>query len=198
MCDWTSGLARARLVRAGRRKGACGMLIGGGGTGEGGGVEGGGETINASTPGGPRVSEEVEWKARALQAEQQVEALREQVAALEGELAGEREAVDEAERQREIERQLREARAIDLETARLLTESAVAGMDEPDVARAVAELRKSKPFLFAPSVGAGTGVMAGHIAHGGKNELACAAQDARSSGDRRALLRYLRLKRGIG
>lgn len=174
------------------------MLTGGVGTGKGGGVEDGGETINASSPGGPRVSEELEWKARALEAEHEVEELEKRVARLEAELAGEREAVDEAERQREIERQLREARAIDLETARLLTESAVAGMDEPDVARAVAELRKSKPYLFAPSVGAGTGVMAGHIAHGGRNELACAAEEARSSGDRRALLRYLRLKRGIG
>lgn len=174
------------------------MFMGGGGTGEGGGVEGGGETINSSSPGGPGFSEEIEWKARALDAEKLVEELQGQVARLEGELAGEREAVDAAEQRRQIEQQLREARAIDLETARLLTESAVQAMDEPDVARAVSELRRSKPFLFAPSVSAGTAVMAGHIAGGGKNELACAAEDARSSGDRRALLRYLRLKRGVG
>jgi hypothetical protein len=105
-----------------------------------------------------------------------------------------REALDASERRRSLERQLSEEGAIDLETATLLTEAAVAGMDEPDLARAVRELKARKPFLFraAPrrSVMSGTPTDPGDA-----SPLEDAAAAARESGDRHALLRYLRLRR---
>ncbi len=102
-----------------------------------------------------------------------------------------REALDAAERRRVIERELARAEAIDLETATLLTEAAIAGMDKADVALAIADLRRRKPFLFrAPARSGAMGPRAG-----APDALAAAATTARDSGDRRALLEYLRLRR---
>ena len=103
-----------------------------------------------------------------------------------------REALDAAERRRSIERQLAEQGAIDVETASLLTEAAVAGMEKPDLARAVGELKKRKPFLFRSP--ARRSAMAAEPGEGDA-PLVSAAAEARASGDRSALLRYLRLRR---
>jgi len=122
------------------------------------------------------------------------DALRVKLAETEKLLAQAREAVDASERKRQIERELWQEGAVDVETAAMLTEAAVAGMEKADVRAAVGELKKRKPFLFrgSPARGAAAGM-------GGKVEgdgLAAAAAEARESGDRRALLRYLRLRRG--
>jgi hypothetical protein len=107
-------------------------------------------------------------------------------------LAQAREALDAAERKHAIERELWAQGALDVETAALLTEAAVAGLSAPDARAAVADLKRRKPFLFRTPPSA-AGAMAGHAAAAGT--LDQAAADARDSGDRRALLRYLRLKR---
>jgi len=108
-------------------------------------------------------------------------------------LAQAREALDASERKRQIERELSQEGAVDLETAAMLTEAAVAGMDKADVRAAVADLRKRKPFLFRAGPSRGSSVMGGQLP---ADPLADAAAAARDSGDRRALLRYLRLRRG--
>ena len=108
-------------------------------------------------------------------------------------LAQAREALDASERKRQIERELSQEGAIDLETAAMLTEAAVAGMPKADVRAAVAELRKRKPFLFRAAPARASGVMGGQAP---ADPLSDAAAAARDSGDRRALLRYLRLRRG--
>lgn len=129
--------------------------------------------------------EEADWRRRALAAESRLEQIHE-------ELAETRATLDDAERKRQAERLLAEHGALDLETAMLLTEAAVAQMDEPDVAAAVQELRARKPFLFARASHAS--VMSGH-AESEPDPIEDAAADARATGDRRVLLRYLRLKR---
>ena len=112
--------------------------------------------------------------------------------------------LDAAERRGRIDQALVESGAADLEAARLLTEAAVARMDEADVELAVDELRRGRPYLFrrrddpASSV-AGAGGFGGAMAarpRGGDGEgLEDAAEAAAVSGDRRDLLRYLRLRR---
>jgi multidrug efflux pump subunit AcrA (membrane-fusion protein) len=103
------------------------------------------------------------------------------------------------ERRQRIDAQLAQADASDLEAARLLTEAAVAQMDDPDVELAVRDLREHRPYLFhrrpptAPPPPAGSpepedGADPDPATH--------AAAEARATGDRRDLLRYLRLKRG--
>lgn len=130
------------------------------------------------------VSEADEWRSRALSAEARAAELAE-------ELAAARSAQEAAELGARIERELRGAEALDLETARMLTEAALAGADEPDVAGAVAELKRRKPFLFASERPAGA--MSGHVRP--TDERQRLAEDARATGDRGALLRYLRARR---
>jgi hypothetical protein len=112
----------------------------------------------------------------------------------EASLAESRGALDAAERRRTIERELAREGAVDLETAALLTEASVGGMQGADLRTAVADLKRNKPFLFRPAP-ARSGAMAGEPA-AVPATLDDAAQAARESGDRRILLRYLRLKRG--
>jgi hypothetical protein len=70
-------------------------------------------------------------------------------------------------------------------------------MSKTDVGAAVADLKRAKPFLFRPPppAGARSAAMAG-AAPEARADLDDAAGAARESGDRRLLLRYLRLKRG--
>lgn len=134
-----------------------------------------------------------DWQSRATTAEAQLADLESKLADAEKQLAAARSATDAAERRRQIDREIAQSEAIDHETAALLTEAAVASMPEPDVRRAVRELRSRKPFLFrthkpsaqspAPRESPATAT------------LKQAADDARTTGDRGLLLRYLRLRR---
>lgn len=136
------------------------------------------------------------WRRRAEEAEAGLASARSRVSELEATLSASREALDASERRAEIERELARSDAIDLEAARLLTEAAVAGMDDPDVASAIAELRTRKPHLFAPRRRRPSAM--GAMAEPAPRERGAeaAAAEARATGDRRALLEYLRAKRG--
>ncbi|MGB0766417.1 MAG: hypothetical protein ACPGYV_01765 [Phycisphaeraceae bacterium] len=141
------------------------------------------------------VAEAIRYRKRAQQAEQELEALRGQLDAAQKRCASAEETVTALERRHRIDALLAEADAIDLDAARLLTEAAVQSMDEPDVAEAVEDLRRHKPFLFHPEgAGAGGLALAPEI-EGLDDPLAQAAERAQHSGDRRDLLRYLRLRR---
>ncbi|MEX0886049.1 MAG: hypothetical protein WD009_06380 [Phycisphaeraceae bacterium] len=118
---------------------------------------------------------------------------------LEGELVEARRTIERLERRARIDALLTESEAVDLEAARLLTECAVEQMDEPDVSAAVEELRRHRPYLFRRRVGGvggvgGAGVMAAREEEDG-GAATHAAAEAAASGDRRDLLRYLRLRR---
>ncbi|MFK7760038.1 MAG: hypothetical protein AB8C13_08830 [Phycisphaerales bacterium] len=143
------------------------------------------------------VSQDVIWKARAEEAEEKLAVYEARVGELERELSSANEAVVSTQRRGEIERELTAARAVDLETACLLTEATIGEMDEPDVSVAVRELKTRKPFLFScethgTHVGSAMSASAG--ASGGG--LGPMASSARMSGDRNELLRYLRARRG--
>jgi hypothetical protein len=116
--------------------------------------------------------------------------VEEELAGLRAALAACRAALDQAERRHEIELALLRADALDMETARVMTEALVASMAEPDVARAVEDLRRRKPFLFrakrAPGASAGLGAPGGGVT---------TETNAAARGDRAALLRFLRARR---
>lgn len=103
-------------------------------------------------------------------------------------------ALDTAERRRAIERALLEADAIDLETASLLTETAIASAATPDIPATIADLRRRKPFLFARRAARPT-AMAPSTPLPAPDPLAASRQAAATTGDRTALLRYLKLRR---
>ncbi|MDX2116298.1 MAG: hypothetical protein SFZ24_11865 [Planctomycetota bacterium] len=124
------------------------------------------------------------------------EALAARVAELERTLAETREALDSAERRHRIDLALIEAQTVDLESARLLTEMTVSAMPEPDVERAVAELRARKPFLFRQSRRHPGAAVVASAREPGPDAVERAADEAARTGDRGALLRYLRARRG--
>ena len=124
----------------------------------------------------------------------------ERVEALERELGEARRTIEALERRQKVDALLVESEAVDVEAARLLTERAVEQMDEPDVSAAVEELRRHRPYLFrrrggGGDGGGGGGVMAAREEEGDGGEVNQAAAEAAASGDRRDLLRYLRLRR---
>lgn len=99
------------------------------------------------------------------------------------------------ERRARIDELLRDADALDLETARLLTELTLQQMDQPDLDAAVADLRRHKPWLFHRR----EPIQRDPLAVSGESiepdAPADAARHAATTGDRRDLLRYLRLRR---
>jgi multidrug efflux pump subunit AcrA (membrane-fusion protein) len=138
---------------------------------------------------------------RAEAAESSCQALQQQVAELQAQLAAAREALDHAERRHRIDLMLIEADAIDLDTARLLIELTQPEHDG-DPAKALAALRREKPFLFrrsaaGPRSGA-PGVMSPEpelrVTEEGMRLIEL-AEHAAETGDRRALLRYLQARR---
>lgn len=135
------------------------------------------------------------WEQRAKAAEAASTQLKTQLEEMTSTLAQTREALDASERRRGIDVELAQSEAIDIEAARLLTEAALAQTKDPDPAKAIADLKKRKPFLFRParkpaSSMSATGKPAPH------NELDQIAEQARQTGDKRALLQYLRARRG--
>lgn len=138
---------------------------------------------------------EAEETAEPTDAER-VKELESRVIELEGALAEARAAVASASRKAEIERALTAAGAIDLEITTPLVEQVVSGMDEPDVGKAVRDVRAGKSFLFRTAAGGGvkSEAMAGDsaVAGSGLDDL---ASDAKASGERGDLLRYLRARR---
>jgi capsule polysaccharide export protein KpsE/RkpR len=124
------------------------------------------------------------------------------VTTLERELAQLREQYDQSqqtitalERRQRIDALLAESDPVDLEAARLLTEVAVASMDEPDLAEAVDDLRRHKPYLFRQRPAEPSAAQAPRLPEEQGDPALTAHEQAQQSGDRRDLLRYLRLRR---
>ncbi len=120
--------------------------------------------------------------------EEELELAQERIADLERRLAGEA-------MRTELEKQLVDAGAVDLETAILLAERKLAegGLT---VGEAVGALAQSKGFLFrAPVRPTGASALSGAPVKA-RDSLEELALEARETGDRRAVLRYLRRRRG--
>ncbi len=152
---------------------------------------GGGQPNTAQSP-RPPLNETQRWQALLDEAESEIADLEARVAELEAALSDARSAAGQAERQRTLEQELARAGAIDAETAALLLGSAMTADPDADIGALVRDLRDRKPFLFAalrPGPGASMGPSVP------VDELGELATDARHSGDRAALLRYLRRRR---
>jgi hypothetical protein len=145
------------------------------------------------------VAEAKKYRKRAQSAEQSLEDVQRELQAKSQRVMELEETIAELERRSAIDQLLIEAEAIDLEAARLLTESAVRQMDESDVAEAVAELKRAKPFLFRQRKPSASNMSAridgANGAHAASDAIEHAAAEAHATGDRTDLLRYLRLRR---
>jgi hypothetical protein len=148
----------------------------------------------ASTNTGPAGAGEqgADWREQAHAAGAKATALEQRLTELDKQLADSKAALATLERKRAIERELVEQGTIDLEAAGLLAEAAVAGLADPNLPGAIAELKRRKPHLFRPAAPAGAMSSAPGAPAPPLEE---AAATARATGDRRALLSYLRLRR---
>jgi len=142
------------------------------------------------------VTESIRYRRRAQAAERELEQLKSAYEQVRQSLDETKQTLEAVERRRRVDELLIDSETIDLEAARLLTEAAIEAMDEPDVEAAVSELRRRRPYLFRRSERSGGGAMSGKSrgANGGSG-LDEAARAAVGSGDRRDLLRYLRMRR---
>lgn len=117
-----------------------------------------------------------------------------EAATLRDELAKTLESLRAAELKRSIDRELFLAGAIDLASAAMLTEAAVSGMTSPDAAAAVRELKRRRPGLFRPAAPP-AGASMGPATSSGETDADRALAAASATGDRKALLHYLRARR---
>lgn len=145
----------------------------------------------------PPASEETDWRARALEAETRL-------AQLEFESQSLREALARERQSREIDRALTSAGAIDTEVASLMLASMLdkpdANSSSPDIPSLVATLRTAKPFLFESAISPRSqapSAMSPAISASPADTLSDLAEQARSLGDRRSLLTYLRARAGL-
>lgn len=136
------------------------------------------------------VAQALEERARA--AEQRAGELEAKVAELDGALRTSREALNASEQRRQIERALAAEGAFDIDAAADLVQAAIA--EGAEVSGAAADLRHRQPDLFRSRALKRSAVMSREPLEA--PQLDDAAVEARTSGDRRALMRYLRLRRG--
>lgn len=147
-------------------------------------------------PGAPPPADEADWRERAESAESRATELGDRLGAIEAAAEDLRRMVGESERARRIDRELLIAGVADMDGARALVEEQLAG--GATVLEAVSRVRERKPLLFVPR---GRGVRATGVpatTPGAARSADEVARAARETGDRRLLLRYLRMRRGEG
>lgn len=154
-------------------------LTGGGGSDESGGTLTTTQSVQAAGENaGPAA--ELATKVAALETKLgEVEALVRQAVA----------SFESAEKSRQLNAELAASGAVDVSTAAALLGPAVQAGTDP--AAAVASLKQSKPFLFRRPAGS---TAMGAAAK--RDPLAALAEQAVATGDKRALLEYLRARRG--
>lgn len=195
------------------------------------GQRGGGPADDPQTH--PRITSELDWRARALAAEERIKDLQSQVEAAAEALVQEQARAHAAVRQASIERALAAAGAVDIESAALVLErslppaSITAAPESPqggqpndqpdsqpnghpaalpalqhdmdaDIQAAVADLKQRKPALFLPTRSpppSSPAYSAMSASPDAPDPARLLADQARQSGDRRLLLRYLRARR---
>lgn len=141
-----------------------------------------------------RLSEAVRYRKRAQAAERDLGDIKGQYQDTCVELEQARQVIDQLERRQQIDAVLAEVDAVDLDVARLLTEAAVEMMDEPDIKLAIDDLRRHKPYLFR-NRDRGASAMSARYPENSVYQAEAAADRAAMTGDRRDLLRYLRIRR---
>jgi hypothetical protein len=132
----------------------------------------------------------------------------ERITELEAQLAEREREIAHLRRAGDIDSHLRDADAVDVETARLLVEARLesANADDAhggaaDLPAVIADLKRDKPFLFsakpaaAPPGRAPRAASSPRLDPRPRERIEHAAAEARSSGRMADLLRYMRLRR---
>jgi hypothetical protein len=107
-----------------------------------------------------------------------------------------RRMVGEGERARRVDRELLIAGVVDLDGARALVDEHMAGGET--VLEAVSRVRERRPLLFVTRARGVRATVLPVVEARGERSSDEVGAAARETGDRRLLLRYLRMRRGEG
>lgn len=165
------------------------------------------ESLLTVTPPGEGVPSRVAARtaARLGAAQEEIEELRRRLDDAQRALAERDDAIDQLERRHRLERLLIDAEAVDIEAATLLAQIAMNDAIDPDgnppsEADIVDQMKVNRPFLFGPREASNHPPLPNGATlaqeHAEISALERAAEEAASTGDRNALLRYLRIRRG--
>lgn len=155
----------------------------------------------------PTNTELQEWRRRALEAEALVEQLTAEIESL-------RARIESTSRTHEVNALLERAGAIDIDAARAVLDARLANApgESRDIGATIESLKVALPFLFTPPAPATTEEPPAPIpmprtrsamaaapdpASRAFDDLDAALELASTTGDRAALLRYLRLRRAV-
>ena len=154
------------------------------------------------TPARPPVTEETNWRSRALEAESKLAEAQGHLADFRAKLEQAQAALAKEQQARVIDRALAGAGAIDPEVASLMLDSMLATRPDTgtNIGPLIDELRTSKPFLFESALppqrtSPAPSAMSPALTSTPTDSLNDLATKARASGDRRSLLAYLRARR---
>ena len=149
------------------------------------------------------VSEAIKYRKRAQTAEQRIEQLDEQLRENERQQQETQKQLEEATSECEIMQKLMQAGAADMEVALVLTKQRLQSQhgDGQEVDSVIEELHAARPYLFGESrdpvrFGSPTSGVRSED-HGSLTSLKRMAEKAASSGDRRDVQQYLRLRRSV-
>lgn len=137
-----------------------------------------------------------DWRGRAEVAEERVAELGDRLGAVEAAADDLRRIVGESERARQVDRELLIAGVVDLDGARSLVDEQVA--TGATVLEAVSRVKERRPLLFVARARGIRATVMPAVEGGGVRSVDEVAIAARETGDRRLLLRYLRMRRGEG
>ena len=150
------------------------------------------------------VSEAIRYRKRAQAAEQQVEQLTTQLAELEQEHRAVKGQVDQMKQETELTQQLTQAGVKDLEAALLLAQRRLhdGNGEKQDVPCVIEQLRKERPYLFDAGEGIDVGLTrptASVRTHSqtGVQALSRLAERARTTGCRKDMQEYMRIRRSV-
>jgi len=150
------------------------------------------------------VSEAIRYRKRAQAAEQQVEQLTTQLAELEQEHRAAKGQVDQMKQETELTQQLTQAGAKDLEAALLLAQRRLqdSNGEKPDGPRVIEQLRKERPYLFGDGEDIDVGLTRPTASvrtpsQTGMQTLSRLAERARTSGSRKDMQEYMRIRRSV-
>lgn len=146
------------------------------------------------------VTESIRYRRRAQSAEKKAESLAEELAAAKAQATSLSQQLNDLQVEQQLIRKLAAAGAVDLETAVLIAKARMQGQDKPDVNGLVEQLRKEKEYLFAGAnavVGARKTASAKERMQNSQTILERAAKRAATSGSRRDLQEYLKLRRNF-
>jgi hypothetical protein len=146
------------------------------------------------------VTESIRYRRRAQSAEKKAESLAEELAAAKAQATSLSQQLNDLQVEQQLIRKLAAAGAVDLETAVLIAKARIQGQDKADVNGVVEQLRKEKEYLFGgatAAVGARKTASAKERMQNGQTILERAAKRAATSGSRRDLQEYLKLRRNF-